>query len=74
MRIEGDWVYNPTSAQLLAEGYLPVIETAPPETDERHYAVPHWAEESGQIVQTWTVEETEVSADEIAAAIEEVLA
>ena len=57
MRIDGDWVYNPTSAQLLAEGYLPVIETAPPETDERHYAVPHWAIQNNQIVQSWAVEE-----------------
>lgn len=51
------WVYNPTDAQLLAEGYLPVIETEPPETDERHYAEPHWAEENGQIVQSWKVVE-----------------
>ena len=70
------WVYNPTDAQLLAEGYLPVIETEPPETDERHYAEPHWAEENGQIIQSWTVGEMpdEVTPEEIAAAIEEALA
>lgn len=70
------WVYNPTDAQLLAEGYLPVIETEPPETDERHYAEPHWAEENGQIVQSWIVGEMpdEVTPEEIAAAIEEALA
>ena len=70
------WVYNPTDAQLRAEGYLPVIETEPPEMDERHYAEPHWAEENGQIIQSWTVGEMpdEVTPEEIAAAIEEALA
>ena len=38
MLIGNAWVYNPTDAQLLAEGYLPVSETEPPETDERHAA------------------------------------
>ena len=51
------WVYNPTDAQLLAESYLPVIETDPPVTDDQHYAVPHWTEKNGEIVQSWTVEE-----------------
>ena len=76
LRIGSAWVYNPTDAQLLAEGYLPVIETEPPETDERHYAEPHWAEENGQIIQSWTVGEMpdEVTPEEIAAAIEEALA
>ena len=50
-------VYNPTDAQLETEGYLPVIETPMPETDERHYAEPHWSTENWQIVQSWTVEE-----------------
>ncbi len=57
MRIGNAWVYNPTAAQLLSEGYLPVAETKPPETDAQHYAVPHWTEQNGQIVQSWTVEE-----------------
>ena len=76
LRIGSAWVYNPTDAQLLAEGYLPVIETEPPETDERHYAEPHWAEENGQIIQSWIVGEMpdEVTPEEIAAAIEEALA
>lgn len=51
------WVYNPTDAQLLAEGYLPVIETEPPKTDTQHYAEPHWEEENGQIVQSWEIVE-----------------
>ena len=76
LRIGSAWVYNPTDAQLLAEGYLPVIETEPPETDEHHYAEPHWAEENGQIIQSWIVGEMpdEVTPEEIAAAIEEALA
>ena len=57
MRIGDAWVYNPTGEQLLAEGYLPVIETEPPGTDAQHYAEPHWSEADGQIVQSWTVEE-----------------
>lgn len=57
MRIGDAWVYNPTGEQLLAEGYLPVVETEPPETDAQHYAEPHWAEQNNQIVQSWTVEE-----------------
>lgn len=51
------WVYNPTAEQLMKLGYLPVIVSDPPETDEKHYAVCTWAEEDGNIVQSWTVEE-----------------
>lgn len=57
LRVGETWVYNPTENQLLADGYLPVVETPMPETDERHYAVPHWTEQNNQIVQSWTVEE-----------------
>lgn len=64
MQIGGAWVYNPTSAMLTAAGYLPVIETEPPETDDQHYAEPRWTEENGQIVQTWTVEEIPISDEE----------
>lgn len=56
--IIGDkWVYNPTEDQLSELGYMPVIETSAPETDEQHYAVCSWDEEDGHIVQSWTVEE-----------------
>ena len=64
LRIGSVIVYNPTDTQLLAEGYLPVIETDAPETDERHYAVPHWAIQNDQIVQSWTVEEIPISEEE----------
>lgn len=59
MRVGESIVYNPTPEMLEADGYMPVIETEPPEVDEQHYAVPHWAVENNQIVQSWTVEEVE---------------
>ena len=57
MGIGDKWVYNPTAEQLTELGYLPVVESKPPETDEQHYAVSIWAEEDGHIVQSWVVEE-----------------
>ena len=64
IRIGSAWVYNPTDAQLLSEGYLPVIETPAPEVDAQHYAVPHWAIQNNQIVQSWTVEEIPITDEE----------
>ena len=66
MRIGDMWVYNPTGAQLLAEGYLPVTETPAPETDEQHYAEPRWIRADGKIVQTWEI--VEISASDEAGA------
>lgn len=48
---------NPPDSVYIEAGYLPVIETDPPVTDEFHYAEPHWAEENGQIVQSWEIKE-----------------
>jgi len=64
MRIGSVIVYNPTDAQLLAEGFLPVIETPMPDVDAQHYAAPHWAEQNNQIVQSWTIEEIPISDEE----------
>ena len=64
IRIGSAWVYNPTDAQLLAEGYLPVVETDAPEADERQEATPHWTIQNHQIVQSWTVEEVPISEEE----------
>ena len=61
LRIGSVIVYNPTDVQLLSEGYLPVIETDAPETDERHEATPHWAIQNNQIVQSWSVEEIPIT-------------
>ena len=55
--ISDKWVYNPTAEQLTELGYMPVVESEPPVTDEQHYALCSWAEVDGQIVQSWTVEE-----------------
>lgn len=64
LRIGSNWVYNPTDAQLLSEGYIPIIETDAPETDEQHYAAPHWAIQNNQIVQSWTIEEIPITDEE----------
>lgn len=64
LRIGSVIVYNPTDAQLLSEGYLPVIETLMPDVDAQHYAAPHWSEQNNQIVQSWTVEEIPITDEE----------
>lgn len=50
-------VFNPSDDLYRAHGYLPVITTDAPPTDNEHYAVPSWKEENGQIVQEWSIEE-----------------
>ena len=50
-------IFNPSDDLYIAHGYLPVITTDAPTTDDEHYAVPSWKEENGQIVQEWSVEE-----------------
>jgi len=58
----GDRVIGNPPDEVYAEaGYLPVIETEPPETDAQHYAEPHWAIQNNQIVQSWTVEEIPIT-------------
>lgn len=79
LRVGETWVYNPTETQLLDAGYLPVIETEPPEVDAQHYADPRYVERDGEIVQEWDIvelppEPDEVSPEEIADALMEVLA
>lgn len=64
MRIGSVIVYNPTDAQLLSEGYLPVLETPMPVTDEQHYAEPHWQEEPNQIAQRWEIKEIPITDEE----------
>lgn len=54
--IVGDkWVYNPVAEHLTELGFLPVVEAAPPETDENHYAVPSWEIVNDEIVESWSV-------------------
>ncbi len=65
LRVGDTVVYNPLPEQLLAAGYLPVVETEPPEVEDGYYAEPHWAVVDGEIVQSWTVEVAEPTADEL---------
>lgn len=54
--IFGDkWVYNPIAEQLTVLGYLPVMESEPPATDDQHYAVPSWEIVNGEIVESWSI-------------------
>lgn len=54
--IIGDkWVYNPTGNQLTELGYLPVVESEQPVTDEQHYAVASWRIVDNEIVEEWSI-------------------
>ena len=65
MRVGDAWVYNPTETQLLDAGYLPVIETEPPEPSDGYYYNPVYEEIDGQIVQSWVAEELPPEPDEV---------
>lgn len=56
---------NPPDEVYIEQGYLPVIETDPPETDAQHYAEPKWVERDGQIVQVWEAVELPPEPDDI---------
>jgi len=56
LTIDGCVVFNPTDVQYEAAGYLPVIYTPEPEAPEGYYAVAHFEEQSGEIVQEWGFE------------------
>lgn len=58
-------VLNPTDGMLIAEGYLPVEETEPPIVDDDHIAVPHYQETENAIVQSWSVEVKQPTAEEL---------
>lgn len=49
------WVYNPTGEQLTELGYLPVVESEQPVTDEQHYAVASWRIVDNTIVKEWSI-------------------
>lgn len=62
------FVLNPTGEMLINAGYLPVEETAPPIVDDDHIAVPHYQETENAIVQSWTVEAKQPTAEDKAEA------
>lgn len=71
---EGD-IFTNNAATLAEYGFYSLFYTPAPETDERHYAVPHWEQGENEIVQVWTVEEIpetgEISDNEALAIIAE---
>lgn len=63
LHTEGYQIYNPTSAQYAAGGYLPIIETPYPtaeEGTEQKYYTAGWEEQGDQIVRVWTETEPPV--------------
>lgn len=66
-------IINPDGETLLSLGWLPVVMTDAPETEEGFAAFPHYEEQDGRIVRIWTVEkepEREPTPEERIAALE----
>lgn len=57
IKVGNSYIGNPPNEVYIEAGYLPVIETEPPETDEWHYAELHWVERGNSIVQEWEIVE-----------------
>lgn len=52
---DGKFKRNPTHEELLEAGYLPIEETAEPETREGYIKSSRWVQTEGAIVKKWTV-------------------
>jgi hypothetical protein len=52
---------NPPDEVYIEQGYLPVIETDPPEAPDGYYYSPGWEEQDGQIVRVWVLEEMPIT-------------
>lgn len=66
-------IINPDEKTLFSLGWLPVVMTEAPETEEGFYPVSHYEEQDGRIVRVWTVEqepEREPTSEERIAALE----
>lgn len=57
--------YNPTDEMLADAGWLPVIETDPPDAPEGWHYEPTYTEDGGEIVQGWALVQDEIT-EEIA--------
>lgn len=51
--INNSQVFNADAATYKANGYLPVVNTEPPQSTEDYYYTPYYVEENEQIIQKW---------------------
>lgn len=63
--VEGKKIYNPSAAQLLAAGYLPIYETTPEEREGKMAVAKYEVSADGtRIVQVWEYEDIPEPNDE----------
>ena len=63
--VEGKKIYNPSAAQLLAAGYLPIYETTPEEREDKIAVAKYEVSADGtRIVQVWEYEDIPEPNDE----------
>lgn len=63
--VEGKKIYNPSVAQLLAAGYLPIYETTPEEREGKIAVAKYEVSADGtRIVQVWEYEDIPEPSDE----------
>ena len=63
--VEGKKIYNPSAAQLLAAGYLPIYETTPEEREGKIAVAKYEVSADGtRIVQVWEYEDIPEPNDE----------
>lgn len=63
--VEGKKIYNPSAAQLLAAGYLPIYETTPEEREGKIAVAKYEVSADGtRIVQVWEYEDIPEPSDE----------
>lgn len=58
-------VWNAPGVEYVAQGWMPVVMTEAPETDNQHYAEASWTLDGNSIVQVWTIVESEPTAEDI---------
>lgn len=63
IHVEGMTIANPSDEQVRSAGCLPV-ETSNPPAEDGMQAVPHYTEQDGKIVQTWTMEPIKATKEE----------